>query len=103
MKKILTLLAVIAISFTGLTTVDTHPACDDLGEGPDTYIKFVQALLQRDLFAVQFYAQEKGCGLLIGDIRAEIVEEGDNWIKVKLYPEGDAPVEVYTSFTGVKE
>ena len=92
MKRIGILLAILALCLTGATTVKDHPACV---EGPEMYRDFVSAVLDEDEFAVEFY-KLLGCGYLKGNEKAEVLETGDYWVRVKVAT-AIGPLTVYTS------
>jgi hypothetical protein len=57
---------------------------------------FMQAVASQDKFAIQFYATQKGCGPMKGDMRAEVLERYPILILIRIHPEGFPPAEVYT-------
>ncbi len=71
------------------------PACLASG-GPEVFFHFMQAVAKEDKFAVQFYATQKGCGPMKGDMRVEILERYPVLIKIRVHPEGFEPEEVIT-------
>jgi hypothetical protein len=88
-------LAGVASAGEAKTTKRGWPACLAEG-GPKTFINFVRALVEQDEFILYFYTTEKGCAPMKGDMRAEILSGDENIVKVRLYPEGHPPADVWT-------
>ena len=93
MKKIL--LAFLLVFISGpflifLRTLDYQPACMT---SPGMYIDFVHALKTGNQDVVNLLMQN-GCGFVHGGLDAEIIEEDDSWIKVRIYYKSGS-VELY--------
>lgn len=93
MKTLLTVsIAIMVLVLSGVAgaeedrkTREGWPACLASG-GPQTFVNFMQSIAKQDEFAVQFYRTQKGCGPMIGDMKAEVLERGQHLIKVRIHP-----------------
>lgn len=101
MRKMMAVaIAIMALALLGAAgeekrTKEGWPACL-ASAGPETFGHFMQAVARQDQFAVQFYMTQKGCGPMKADMRAEVLEEGQILVKVRIHPEGHPPAVVYT-------
>lgn len=103
MRKLVTVaIAIMALALAGVAsageekkTKEGWPACL-ASSGPETFGNFMQAIVRQDEFAVQFYMTQKGCGPMKANMRAEILEEGQILVKIRIHPEGHSPAVVYT-------
>lgn len=104
MRKLITVaIAIMVLALAGvagaeedLKTKEGWPACMADG-GTETFITFMQAIARKDVFAVQLYMTQKGCGPMLADMKAEVLERGPLLIKVRIYPPAPhKPAVVYT-------
>ncbi len=93
MKTLITIaLATMILAISGAAgaeedrkTREGWPACL-AANGPETFVSFMQAIVRQDKFAFQFYTTQKGCGPMIGDMKAEVLERGKHLLKVRIHP-----------------
>ena len=93
MRKLMAVaIAIMTLALAGIAgageekkTKEGWPACLASG-GPETFKNYMQALVRQDQFAIQFYMAQKGCGPMLGDMKAEILERGQSLIKVRIHP-----------------
>jgi hypothetical protein len=101
MRKMMAVaIAIMALMLLGAAgeekrTKEGWPACL-ASAGPETFGNFMQAIARQDKFAIQFYMTQKGCGPMKPNMRAEILEEGQLLVKIRIHPEGHDPAVVYT-------
>jgi hypothetical protein len=76
-------------------TKEGWPACL-ASAGPEAFRNLMQAIAREDQFVIQFYMTQKGCGPMKPNMRAEILEEGEFLVKIRIHPEGYPPAVVYT-------
>lgn len=103
MRKFMTVaIAIMVLALAGVAgageekrTKEGWPACL-ASSGPETFGNFMQAVARQDQFAIQFYMTQKGCGPMKPNMRAEILEEGQLLVKIRIHPEGHDPAVVYT-------
>lgn len=93
---------VLALALMGLTTANRAPAC--LAEfGAETFLSFVKAIEERNGETVSRLYQSGACAWLGAGFDAELLEEGEGWIKVRLSAPGRDSLDVFTTPDGVKE
>lgn len=68
-----------------LKTKEAWPACLASG-GMKTFVGFTQAIVRQDEFAVQFYMAQKGCGPMLGGMKAEILSQSEHFVVVRIHP-----------------
>lgn len=93
MRKLMTIaIAVMVLSLAGVAgaeedkkTKEGWPACLADG-GSQTFVNFMQAIVKQDKFAIQFYMTQKGCGPMLGNMKAEVLERGKHLLKVRIHP-----------------
>ncbi len=93
MRKLITVaIAIMVLALAGVAgaeeekkTREGWPACLAPG-GEQTFTNFMQAIVRQDEFAIQFYMTQKGCGPMLGDMKAEVLERGLHILKVRIYP-----------------
>lgn len=93
MRKLITVaIAIMILALAGVAgaeeeqkTREGWPACLATG-GEQTFTNFMQSIVRQDEFAIQFYMTQKGCGPMIADMKAEVLERGSLLIKVRIYP-----------------
>jgi hypothetical protein len=93
MRKLITVaIAIMVLALAGVAsageerkTREGWPACLAAG-GQQIFMSFMQAIVKQDEFAIQFYMTQKGCGPMLGDMKAEVLERGPALIKVRIHP-----------------
>ncbi len=93
MRNLMTVaIAIMVLALAGVAgageegkTREGWPACLASG-GQKTFMNFMQSIVRQDEFAIQFYMTQKGCGPMLGDMKAEVLERGPNLLKVRIHP-----------------
>jgi len=102
-KWMAVVIAILALSLLGAKSKEGWPACS-ADRGPETFNGFMQAIARQDEFAVEFYMLQRDCGAMKGGMEAEVLETLPNrMVRIRIHPEGQEPVEVWTVKSALKE